>query len=564
MKKQLYFIISSFLFSITIQPFYILFEIGDKNELKEIRRNDIYEKFYNLKNKYIYPMSSINNNLFKDKKLLKTLYDKKKSARDSEEIFLRKKVKKVIGQQFDVEYIPNIYFEFIYLTLLISDYNQIDGFSINKSILEINDYKNLNTNLYPSFFKYLFEKRGCNAKDIIDSYNLETNRIIPEDCLSDPSLLRCEMFYDKSSIFDVIDIDRNLNEAQMLNFKKLVLDDAIKKINKLKFVIFSENYINNVIVNLKNSNSINSKLINFNKLYNYFVSQLDIIFDKNPNFILGAIDPVATDSYENALFNLNSYENNLFNLKLSKQIYSFFKSNKKMFSKIYNSDMYFHKKNNRYLLYRTFIPNRGLKKSIIERTFYVTKKEITLNTVSYNNSIFGGFMSDPGACSLLILIDKINKKEEYNNICLFAFPIIKKHFNNKMAPFYVAPLSPFASIYSKGEFFHSRTKIPYKNLNYSYFKNKNINPYIDGIALPVTSESDDREQFFKDIKKDGNFLFINVDPFQMSAELVNFIIKNNIPLYDSNNILKNKSFIEKQQLFITEMRKYANIIKVKK
>lgn len=98
---------------------------------------------------------------------------------------------------------------------------------------------------------------------------------------------------------------------------------------------------------------------------------------------------------------------------------------------------------------------RGAKNEM-DSLFYFSSKS-SFKSLSFNLSIFTGCVMDTGACTMSFFSvgeSKFNDKIKFN---------IKKFFlhdsSSENSLFFIPPIHPYVQVYSRGELFHSRTKI---------------------------------------------------------------------------------------------------------
>ena len=95
---------------------------------------------------------------------------------------------------------------------------------------------------------------------------------------------------------------------------------------------------------------------------------------------------------------------------------------------------------------------RGAK-NVMDSLFYFDSKS-SFKSLSFNLSIFTGCVWDTGACTMSFFSAKFNDKIKFN---------IKKFFlhdsSSENSLFFIPPIHPYVQVYSRGELFHSRTKI---------------------------------------------------------------------------------------------------------
>lgn len=111
---------------------------------------------------------------------------------------------------------------------------------------------------------------------------------------------------------------------------------------------------------------------------------------------------------------------------------------------------------------------------IIENLQKSYKKKSTLPySVSFGNSLFGGFFHDNTAC-VAHYFTKISNHG-------YGISINKNQYikNPASSLFFISPLAPIAALFASGEFFHSRTKT-------SISQNIDKNKKIIGLAAPIS------------------------------------------------------------------------------
>lgn len=132
--------------------------------------------------------------------------------------------------------------------------------------------------------------------------------------------------------------------------------------------------------------------------------------------------------------------------------------------------------------------------------------ESPLKSLSYGNSLFGGFICDPTASAYYYVFNNVNIEDEEE--CLGYTLPINKHdycFGKLSDIFAIAPLSTVASLYASREAFHSRT------ISYDLFQDINKEEIIG-----FNSAFEDRLGYFKRVGS----------PFKHGADLSEYIAAN--------------------------------------
>jgi len=121
---------------------------------------------------------------------------------------------------------------------------------------------------------------------------------------------------------------------------------------------------------------------------------------------------------------------------------------------------------------------------------------------SYGNSLFAGSLKDKGASAYNYIVKAKNDAEKIG----YLLYVDKRHYQTNQCDnlFFVAPLSSIEGIFSRGEFFHSRSKI-----GYTIFEKKRFDV---GVFLGL----DDKI----------GLLVINRDPMLQAAMLSSYISKH--------------------------------------
>lgn len=145
----------------------------------------------------------------------------------------------------------------------------------------------------------------------------------------------------------------------------------------------------------------------------------------------------------------------------------------------------------------------------LTEAIYYKEDAFSSYSVSFGNSLFAGLLFDKNACALTYLCRKphtgyslfINKKEYIDN------------FNSDLL--FIAPLSTLAGVFSKGEWFHSRTKAAIKK------KKEDELGHIFGLSTPLKKDSD-------------SIITTTKDPFKHASLFSTFIAKNGVIITDGN------------------------------
>ena len=145
------------------------------------------------------------------------------------------------------------------------------------------------------------------------------------------------------------------------------------------------------------------------------------------------------------------------------------------------------------------------EKSRVEQSY--RKKATKFYSISFGNSLFAGFFLDLGACVYNYLVSFANTGIKFPGYALF---IDKKdyiqHQNSRL--FFISALSPIASLFAKGEWFHSRSTVavPVK----SAYSESSI---IQGLVQPM-------------LKDDAGLFLISRDPLYHAELSSQFIAQN--------------------------------------
>ncbi|MBP6892277.1 hypothetical protein KBB68_01720 [Candidatus Babeliales bacterium] len=137
-------------------------------------------------------------------------------------------------------------------------------------------------------------------------------------------------------------------------------------------------------------------------------------------------------------------------------------------------------------------------------------------SVSFGQSFFAGFMLDNwdlGAC----VYNYLKQKKQGYLLWIDKKEYVKSQ-NNSL--FFIAPLSTIAGLFSYGEFFHARTKIPLStNLIQILQSNKLIT--VKGVVYPLPFDH-------------SGLLMVKRDPLKQAELFSNYIAKNGI-FFDTSN-----------------------------
>ncbi len=534
MLKRNYIKILLLLISIfqTLKPSYIVFEKTKKS--KKIVDLATYDYVYkNILNKYTYPMSSINKELLDDNDLKNSLFDQAKSEAEAEEEIIREKVK-TYNSNLDVLYVPNIFLEMAFTLAYFTDYNK------DKNLFDIPDnVKNLknaflNGQNVDSYSENLGSNLFCKFKEIKDEIEKICGPITKSN------------FYLDISFLDDLDTEKII--------------ENIDGFNNHSFIVYSNYYVNNLIIQILNSNKdkelkeIFSFLIESFKnvikenvltsvedfyyylLAGYSIEKNNIFnmegnifgFDRSPrtklkdfipgikNFIFG----VETGSYYLSMFNFCRYES-FFNFvgnnydvdkydqsksmmdALFKDIYDmvkeeYFEYQSKIFNKIFDTEIENHSKSNDFYLYRysNVFENDKGKLDTNFREKFFLDETGQFRSISFANNLFGGMIGDPNASTLYFFLGSGLTEKAH---ILYSLPVKKTLIWDKDNIFYISPFSTILSFFSAGEWFHTRTKIANSGLPTVEF----IASYqivIRGLYNFILVESKDLDEFFKDFK----------------------------------------------------------------
>ena len=281
-KKSLFLTLFLSLFFNFIKPYYLVFESQEEINLDSLQSNfkgkslsfSSYAKFYqNALCPYTYPTSSVNKELFSNQKLKKSLYNTEQTEKQTEELFIQNKIKK-LNPNLNIIYIPDILFEVAFILSNFSNYNdEQNSFVFPKSVRKIIDIYARNENV-ENFDDYNGTELFCNFKE---------KRNYIEEILG--------KIYKSS--FKI-----NLNFLDDLNNIDNIVDQ-FNLINNHPFVVYGNFHINNLIINIWNTNS----QLSLPEIYDFLFNSLINLFS---NFLE---TPKSFYNHLRAYYNL---ENNIY------------------------------------------------------------------------------------------------------------------------------------------------------------------------------------------------------------------------------------------------------------
>ncbi|MCG2756325.1 hypothetical protein L6269_02400 [Candidatus Dependentiae bacterium] len=262
-----------------IQPlksFYIVFEELEKSKkiVDLVTYNYVYK---NILNKYSYPMSSINKELLDDNDLKNSLFDQTKAESETEEKIIREKVK-TYNSNLDVLYVPNIFLEMAFTFAYFTDYDK------DKNLFDIPDnVKNL-------------KNAFLNGQNVADySENLGSNLFCKFKEMKDEIEKICGPITKTNFYLEISFLDD-------LNTEKII--ENIDGFNNHSFIVYSNYYVNNLIIQILNSN----KDKELKEIFSFLIESFKNVIKEN---VLTSVK----DFYYYLLAGYSIEKNNIFNMQ---------------------------------------------------------------------------------------------------------------------------------------------------------------------------------------------------------------------------------------------------------
>ena len=542
LKKLLFICFLGFLSSFQpVKSYYIVFE-NYENSKRIVDLNTYNYVYKNILNKYSYPMSSINKELLDNSKLRDSLFDQIKSEAESEEKIIREKIQSY-NPNLDILYVPNIFLEMAFTLAYFTDYDKDKNlFDIPESVKKLKDLF-MNGQVVDDLSDYFGSNFFYKFKEIQKEIESVCGQITKVN------------FYPDISFLDDLDTDKII--------------ENIDNYNNHPFIVYSNFYVNNLIIDLLNANKeqklkdiLNFLIESFQNVVrkNVLTSKQDLYyfllagytieknnifnmennifgFDKSPekklkNFWPGMSNVkfgVEVGSYYLCIFNLigfksffdfvgNSYDvekynksrkmleallpNNQDDISMDYAQSVFFKSQAEIFEKIFDTEFENHNKLNNFYLYRysnIFENEKGKLDTNFREKFFLNESG-QFRSISFANNLFAGMISDPNASTLSIFFRtrRLDDNDTNQDLGILYYISIKKSLIwDKDNIFYIAPFNIITSIFSAGEWFHSRTKISNKDIpdvNYVY----SYQLIIRGLYNFLLVNTQDFENFLKD------------------------------------------------------------------